>query len=114
MQSVCWVLMYCIDVVWSTSFPIHYRNYKASGKMKYFRITCISIGIVFPLITLLLLIYRYTTFNILFGFCIGQVPEKFLWIYMYPFMFITLLITAMFIVIVWNVMKVSKSKMGNQ
>ncbi len=107
MQSGCWVLMYCINVVWSTSFHFHFRKFKASGKLKYFHIACISFCIVFPLITLLLLIYRYTSFTVIYGFCIVQVPEKFRWIYLYPFMFISLLITTLFIVIFWNVMKVS-------
>ena len=108
MQSVCWILMYCIDVVWSTSFPIHFKKFKASGKLKYFHIACISFCIVFPLITLLQITYCYINITIVFQFCIGQVPEKFRWIYLYPFMLITLLITSLFIVIVWNVMKVSK------
>ncbi len=55
-QATLSLLFYSVVVFWSTTFPFHYKETKANGKLKYFYIASVVAGLVLPLDTGVLLI----------------------------------------------------------
>ena len=105
LQACCWIMIITLAIFWATTFPFHYKRFKASGRLKYFHITAVVLTITLPAIPALALLrdgYHISRF----AFCTGRSLNTIFYGFVLPFSILSGTTTTLMAIVSWNTFKV--------
>ena len=108
-QIPLWLLFHAVSIFWGLKFPIHYRSYQASGKIRYIHATLFISGILVSLVNALVPFGAGGYGHSLAVPPVLCLPNK-LSVYFYlqalPFLVVVMIALVLFLSIFWIVVKV--------
>ena len=104
-QSSFWLLFYSVVLFWSTTFPFHYKETKANGKLKYFYIASVGADLILPLDAGVLLIGGFYVGSIPYSGCIA-INTTYYYIYSVEQNIIIWMSCSLLLLISWTIFKV--------
>ena len=59
LQLVIFWFIHLLALFWKTVFPLHARSLQKAHRIKYIHITCVAVGIIFPVIPVIAVVSQY-------------------------------------------------------
>lgn len=107
-----WWFFHTMTIFWKVWFPIHARNFKVNGHIKYLHLIIIGLALTFPIIPVGAALgtggYVISAYPPSLNYCFPRSSDTFFYTFILPFCIIFSIGTTFNLLTLWKVLRIRK------